>query len=406
LIDKKSASSSSEIDTSDPETHVDDAEVVEETTLDDERPDPDKIETGDTVDQQQIGEEAPESSSVSSDVSASPQAPRSAFWPMVFGGALAAAIGFGAAIAFEPQSGWFGGDEALRQEIEAIEAQTDGFSARMTNMEGAFEASAKSEDVEVLSNDLDAYIQRFEPWLNDLEQRLTTLEERPLVEVAGSDEIAAAYEAELADLRAALDAQRAEMLAIASDASAKLEEAAAKAAEVENSAASAANAASIRSALSRIQVALETGNTYAVPMQEIEATSDTVAPDILVLHSEDGVATLASLQQSFPDAARATLALARQQTADDPGLGGRLWTFFESQTGARSVTPRAGDDPDAILSRAEAALKDGRITDALAELDALPQSANAPLSDWRSLAETRLTVLSALQDWADSLSTN
>jgi hypothetical protein len=64
----------------------------------------------------------------------------------------------------------------------------------------------------------------------------------------------------------------------------------------------------------------------------------------------------------------------------------------------RSVAPREGTDVDAILSRAEAAVRDGRVADAIAELDGLPEQAAAQTAAWRELAETRLAALAALDD--------
>jgi hypothetical protein len=53
---------------------------------------------------------------------------------------------------------------------------------------------------------------------------------------------------------------------------------------------------------------------------------------------------------------------------------------------------------DAILSRAEAAVRDGRVADAIAELDGLPEQAAAQTAAWRELAETRLAAFAALDD--------
>jgi hypothetical protein len=73
-------------------------------------------------------------------------------------------------------------------------------------------------------------------------------------------------------------------------------------------------------------------------------------------------------------------------------------SFLRSQTGARSLAPRAGDDPDAVLSRAEAAVRDGRLREALAELEALPPAAAAELAPWRARAEQRVEALDALDE--------
>ena len=63
-------------------------------------------------------------------------------------------------------------------------------------------------------------------------------------------------------------------------------------------------------------------------------------------------------------------------------------------------------DPDAILSRAEAAVRDGRLTDALAEIDTMPEQARAALDEWAGKARQRLEIQAAVQrlaDWRISL---
>ena len=55
--------------------------------------------------------------------------------------------------------------------------------------------------------------------------------------------------------------------------------------------------------------------------------------------------------------------------------------------------PRAGDGPDAILSRAEAALAGDDLDAALAELDALPEVVRAAMGDWLAGAEARQQAL-------------
>ena len=103
------------------------------------------------------------------------------------------------------------------------------------------------------------------------------------------------------------------------------------------------------------------------------------------------MATLADLQTTFPDAARQTLTLARD-AAGDQGWGARFVDFLTAQTGARSLTPRDGSDPDAILSRAEFALGEGRLADALTELATLGPALAAPFQDWIARAGARLAV--------------
>jgi len=76
------------------------------------------------------------------------------------------------------------------------------------------------------------------------------------------------------------------------------------------------------------------------------------------------------------------------------------------QTGVRSLEPREGNDPDAVLSRAEAAVRAGDLGAALDEITALPDPGQAALADWAATAQTRADALGAMADVADMLTTN
>jgi hypothetical protein len=69
----------------------------------------------------------------------------------------------------------------------------------------------------------------------------------------------------------------------------------------------------------------------------------------------------------------------------------------------RSLLPREGDDPDAVLSRVEAAVGDGRLSDALAEIELLPDVAKDKLSDWAAQVTRRKEAVAAAEALADTL---
>jgi hypothetical protein len=122
-------------------------------------------------------------------------------------------------------------------------------------------------------------------------------------------------------------------------------------------------------------------------------------PPVLADHAASGLPTLQSLRDAFPGVARAALDAARQA---DMGASwtDRITAFLKTQTGARSLTPREGDDPDAILSRAEAALASGDLPAVLAELAVLPEAAKPALTDWLAQAQLRLDAAAALTSLA------
>ena len=55
-----------------------------------------------------------------------------------------------------------------------------------------------------------------------------------------------------------------------------------------------------------------------------------------------------------------------------------------------------GDDADAVLSRAGAAVAEGRIEAALTELSALPEAARDAMSDWIAGAQARVGAEAAV----------
>lgn len=180
----------------------------------------------------------------------------------------------------------------------------------------------------------------------------------------------------------------------------KLDDALARLAEAETAAMARASeaetatqAAARAQALDALTDAVTAGQPYAA---ELQATGDQTLTEALGPTAESGIPTLAKLQADFPDAARETLRLARDLSSED-GWGDRLVDFLATQTGARPLTPLEGDTPDAILSRAEFALSEGRVADALTELDPLDPAVKVPLDPWIAQAKSHLAAIAALQ---------
>jgi hypothetical protein len=216
-----------------------------------------------------------------------------------------------------------------------------------------------------------------------LDQRLTDVEKRPMTEGA-SDAAIAAYERELKALQDTMAAQRAEIETLAQEAR-----------SMEGNAEETAKATMLRSALTRIQTAIDSGSGFAPALGDLQAGGVDV-PAALSEVAEDGVMSLAQLQSSFPDAARAALAVSRQQAAES-GEQSSFSAFLKNQLGTRSLEPREGNDPDAVLSRAEAAAREGRLSDTLAEIEALPEVGRTALAEWTTNVTRRQAAVSAVE---------
>lgn len=316
------------------------------------------------------------------------------FVPMLLGGVAAAAIGFGAAlVAFPGGLPWSGAQDQFQQDVTArLDAQTTALTEVKQTLAKAPDIAAELAPVkaqlgaartglETLAVDLSDATKR----LDGIETRLSDLEKRPMTE-AISPEAVKAYEDEMKALQQAVSAQRAE-----------IEKLAAEAVQKEASAEQTAQQAETRAAVSRILAALDAGTGFSDAAQTLGAAG-VALPPVLTQVADAGVATRADLVESFPDAARAALAKARK-TRDGGGLSG----FLKTQLGARSLEPREGNDPDAVLSRAEAAVKDGRLGDAIAEIEALPEPARAEMSDWLTRATRRRDAVAAAEKLAADL---
>lgn len=301
---------------------------------------------------------------------------------LLLGGVAAAAIGIGAARFVLPQD-WLSDTGALEQRIGVrLESQAeaiDGLAARLEGLPPPPDLSGLQGGQAALSGRLDA----IETQMGDIETRLTAVEKRPVAEGA-SDAAIAAYERELQALRESVAAQRAEVETMAEEARA-----------TEERAVQAARIANQRAALTRVETALDTGRAFAAALADLQAAGVT-APPGLARAADRGVATLAELQESFPDAARAALAASRQAAAE-AGEGTGWQSFLKTQLGVRSLAPREGNDPDAVLSRIEAALREGRLRDALAGIEALPEDGRAALADWAGRVAQRREALDALR---------
>ena len=313
------------------------------------------------------------------------------FLPLLLGGIAAGVIGFAVATLTTPSTDGPLADQVARQ-AAAIAALEDRLAA--------LPADAPATDlsgVEATQAELSAEIDRLDSALAALAERFDTLPRG----TGGAAPDLSAYEAEIAELRAQMEQ---ELESVAESAMSQLETARAEAAAIEENAASAARIAASRAALARVQTALESGAPLGVVLDDLEEASGSPAPDALAT-ARDGVPTLASLQESFPDAARRALATARSEGVAGENAGG-FTAFLRNQLDVRSVAPREGDDADAILSRAEAAVKSGRLSDALAELAALPEVARAEMSDWLGRAEARASAVMAADTLATSLNDN
>lgn len=312
--------------------------------------------------------------------------PRRAGWlGPVLGGVVAAGMGFGLAQYLPLAPG--GGKGADPVEVAALREEVAALSA----------ALAAAGDPSALAARLDSVEARLAegfapPDLSALEGRLAVLEARPVGSLSAADAAAlAAIQAELATLKAA-GVPQAQVEAALAVLDARLARALEEVAALQETQAQAARAATRQGALLQIAAALDSGAPYGGALAALAGES---LPEVLTASAETGVPGLKALQDSFPEAARAALSAALREDMGET-WSERALNFLRTQVGARALSPQAGDDPDAILSRAEAALAVGDLSTALAELDSLPDPARAAMSTWRAEADRQAATRAAL----------
>lgn len=319
-----------------------------------------------------------------------PARQRSGMFGALLGGALAAAGGFGLAhydvfdLRPAPAPELSGEVAALKDQLAKLSAPSDdaAFGARLDALEAqvaALEARPVPE-----APDLSG--------LTALEDRLAAIETLPEGEAASTAALAARLAGVEASLKAAPAGDTAALEAKLGAALDKLAKAEAEAAARADDAAAKAAAASRDQALQALGAAVTSGAAFSA---ELGAVGDPTLTAALGPMAETGVPTLAALQGAFPDGAREVLRLSRDISAEG-GWTDRLLGFLAAQTEARPLTPRDGDGADAILSRAEFALGEGRVADALAELATLDASIAAPLDGWIKDANRHAAAMAAL----------
>lgn len=348
------------------------------------------------------------------------------FMPMVLGGVVTAGLGFVAGS--YPDLPFMGGADEIedpfvsetRAALLSQGEQIETLSNRATTTDealGKIDLAPLGTSVTALEGGLgelqtslaalDTKLTGLSDKATALDIRLTSIEKQPLVDAVSPDTVAA-YERELETLKADVAAQKAAIAAAQADQLATMEAArkeieamAERARASEQSAETRATLAASRVALADLTTRARDGQPYAEPLAVLTANGVDV-PGPLVEGAQDGLPTASALISSFPDAARDALAVARANAADASDAGG-VGGFLRNQLGARSVTPREGNDPDAILSRAEAALRNGDLNTVLTEVEMLPEAAQNEMSDWVAMARLRRDALAAAADLTQTL---
>ncbi|MDO5632461.1 MAG: hypothetical protein Q4G22_11570 [Paracoccus sp. (in: a-proteobacteria)] len=349
---------------------------------------------------------------------------RGGFLPLAFGGAVAAGLGAAATIWALPHlpPGWLPEQpgevveqgsgvtlEDVRGEIStaletltppdapdlsALETRLDGIENSVTQIgeqaRQAGQAAAQEAIAALTLPDAGASPQAMAALARQVQQQAAQIAEltaRTAVDPA------------LAERMQALVAQgetlESQLAAAAADAESRISQAQSEAERLQQAATESTRRAEALAAIAALQAALDQGVSTDAAAEQLRSAG--VEPPTAVTA---GAPTLAGLQSDYPAAARAALRAALREDASDGGALSAVGNFLRVQTGARSVTPREGGDPDAILSRAGAAVSAGDIAAALSEIGMLPEAArNVPLmAEWLAGAQSWQAAHDALSE--------
>ncbi len=334
-------------------------------------------ETPDTIEDAVVVEDMADTPTDGPETSETPVKPRkSGVISMLLGGVLAGGVGFGLAQVI-------GDDRAVVDELTvAITAQ----QVEITALEGKIATLTQAQGDATPKDVINGLLERQDAaekmtadltsGLGALGQRLTDIENRPLPEVGATADAVATYERELAAMREMFQQELT-----------RIKAAQEQAIVAQGSVAQREGHVAGQAALTQIQAAIQNGGPFAGALGELAALGVEI-PVVLTGLGDQGVATLSALQDAFPPLARAVLDGAARADAQ-AGKTSTFTAFLRTQFGARSLTPQDGDGPDAVLSRAEAALRNGDLDTVLTELETIPPDISDPLLGWVNDVLTR-----------------
>jgi hypothetical protein len=257
-----------------------------------------------------------------------------------------------------------------RQSIARLQSALDGQAAELATLKEQFTAAAAGAAAGTLSQEAVEQIDVYRAELDGLRAEMGTLSDQVQTLGARIDEVAA-------------------------QADRQIETAQSRVAEIQASADTALGRAEIDGDLALVRAAIAGGQPFAEPLDRIAAHPGVTVPEGLAAAAPTGVATLAALRDSYPDAAHAAIRASVMASAGE-GILARTRAFIGAQVASRSLTPRAGADPDAVLSRVEDRLRRDDLDGALAEAGQLPSEAAAAMDEWLGAARLRAGAVAGL----------
>ncbi len=278
-------------------------------------------------------------------------------------------------------------DPGTRLRIAELEERTASLESALRAMpraapEAAYQPSSSGpEGLNELRSRLDSLVDAtrgFDATLQSLAQRVDAVEHRP-----GGGETKEAVRAEIASQTAPLQQRLV---------TAERELEGLTRAQSERQ--SDARTASLTLALTNLKRAISDGRPFPAELAAVETLSPAKLPiSQLAAYKNEGVATLAALQNEFNDASSKTIEAFYSNKSN--GFMGEVLSRAKSAIQVRP-SGSTGDSVEAILGRMSAALKSGDLKGALVE-GANLQSPPQQMMDWFGKAQARVTADEAIR---------
>ncbi|WP_414832474.1 hypothetical protein [Afifella sp. YEN Y35] len=144
--------------------------------------------------------------------------------------------------------------------------------------------------------------------------------------------------------------------------------------------------------------AVASGEPYETELKAVAGfAGEGAVTETLSAHAAEGLPTREALAAEFHTYVPKILRAA-DAPAEDVGVMDRLLASARGLVEVRPAGPRQGDEPDAIVSRIEADLAAGRLSEAYAEWQSLPEDVRQPSADWAEKLKARADADALAED--------
>lgn len=272
---------------------------------------------------------------------------------------------------------------ALSSAVDALRSPAADSGAGQGSVSGQQPIGGDSPELQALQS----VVAQLRTQVEAQEARIADLAARPASDGASS--------AQLEALTQQAAQTQDKIAAAAQEAQAQIAAAQAEAERLKQETTEVSRRAQIAAAAAGLQSALESGGNLVGGIADLRAAG--VEPPAALTQD---VPALAYLQSDFDAAARSGLRASLKAQSQGEGTMTAIGNFLRVQTGARSIEAKDGGDPDAILSRAGAAVRAGDIAAALNEIATLPAPGQEAMAGWTAQAKRWSDARAALADLA------